>query len=436
MTKYQMFQNRLVKMKRHLGKWARRQGISCYRLYYRDIPQFPVSIDVYSDRLYVSEYATSYEQTESEHAEWLAETIKIIAESLEVPAAKIHLKIRQRQRGMDQYQKLSDSKNDFVVEEGGLKFLVNLEDYLDTGLFLDHRITRSLVRSEAGGRSFLNLFAYTGSFSVYAAAGGAVRTQTIDMSNTYLDWAGENMRLNGFDITGPHSLLRADVLEYLQRPVEETFDLALVDPPTFSNSKKMQGIFDVQRDHTTLLASVLKRMSPGGVVFFSTSYTKFKLNTEALEVSTVKDITKETTPKDFEGSRPRYCFRIVAGLLLSFSAAFAFPRCDMDQEPPFMVPRSKREAIAQGRQLFVLYGCVSCHGEGGRGDGPLSRKLNPKPRDLRRPSTYKQGASEQDIAKTIASGIPGTAMPAAPHIPPTERGTIAVFIKSIQKKKW
>ena len=198
------------------------------------------------------------------------------------------------------------------MHEGGLKFLVNLSDYVDTGLFLDHRITRSLVRDLSNGARVLNLFAYTGAFSVYAAAGGAVQTTTVDWSRTYLEWAERNMQLNGF--RGPqHRFVRDDTLDYLRQLAPgPQFDLAVIDPPTFSNSKRTEEVWDVQRDHVEALNLLLQRMRPGGIVFFSTNFRRFKLEEEAIAADSMHEISRQTVPPDFRNRRIHRCWKLIA----------------------------------------------------------------------------------------------------------------------------
>lgn len=193
------------------------------------------------------------------------------------------------------------------MQEAGLKFKVNLSDYLDTGLFLDHRITRGMVRDEAAGKRMLNLFCYTGSFSVYAAAGGALQVTSVDLSKTYLQWAEDNMNLNGFS---KHHFVHADVKQYLDELPPASFDMVVMDPPTFSNSKRMKDFLDIQRDHVELLNKVLQAVSSGGVIYFSTNYTKFELDTNNIHATSIRDITKATTPFDFQGKLARFCYKI------------------------------------------------------------------------------------------------------------------------------
>lgn len=307
-----MFRNRLEKVHRHLSKVARRRNIGCYRLYDHDLPEFPFLIEVYGDWLYVSEYKRRHSLGEEEHEAWLEECRKVMSEVLGIEPSHIFIRLRQRKEGRQgQYQKLDETKNERVVEEGGLKFIINLADYLDTGLFLDHRLTRQMVRELSVDKRVLNLFCYTGSFSVYAAAGGASEIVSVDLSKTYLNWAERNMELN-FPGTGIHQTVHADVKQYLKGLPSSRFDLIVMDPPTFSNSKRMEDFLDIQKDHVELINDCLRLLSPGGLLFFSTNYTKFQLSTTALHSSGIKDITKATTDFDFTGKLKRQCFRIAA----------------------------------------------------------------------------------------------------------------------------
>ncbi|MEO6612005.1 MAG: class I SAM-dependent methyltransferase [Chitinophagaceae bacterium] len=309
-----MFKNRLVKVFRHLGKQAKRLGVSCYRLYDHDIPEFPFCIEFYGEKLYVAEYKRQHGMTEEKHDDWMEKSLEVVMEVLEVSKENIFLKLRQRKPGrLGQYQKYDQVQHEFAVEENGLKFLVNLSDYLDTGLFLDHRITRQLVREQSAGKKVLNLFAYTGSFSVYAAAGGATELVTADLSKTYLGWAERNMQLNGFSGSARYSFIQADVVQYLKTVPEDFFDIIVMDPPTFSNSKRMDDFLDIQRDHAGLINDCLRGLKKGGLLYFSTNYRKFILDRVAIKAATITDITKATTPFDFEGKLARYCFRITAG---------------------------------------------------------------------------------------------------------------------------
>lgn len=309
--KMQMFQNRLEKVYRHRSKQAKRMGVSCYRLYDKDLPEFPVSIDVYNDKVCVSEYKAKHNLTEEEHLDWLEGTVETISRVLQLQDEAVYTKERRRKANrLSQYQKTAAEKEFFEVEENGLKFLVNLSDYLDTGLFLDHRITRQMVREEAAGKKVLNLFAYTGSFSVYAAAGGASEVVTVDLSNTYLDWARRNFELNGFLDAQKYRFIAADVKQFIGTVPDGTFDIAVLDPPTFSNSKKMKDILDIQKDHAELINQTVRTLKPGGILYFSTNARKFVLEESSILASSIKDITRATTPFDFEGKLLRWCWKI------------------------------------------------------------------------------------------------------------------------------
>jgi 23S rRNA (cytosine1962-C5)-methyltransferase len=309
--KMDMFRNRLLKVFRHIGKQARRLGVTCYRVYDHDLPEFPLCIEFYGDKLYVAEYKRRHNMTEEEHDEWMEESLNVICEILSVSKENIFLKLRQRKPGrLGQYQKFDEVQHEFIVEENGLKFIVNLSDYLDTGLFLDHRTTRQMVRAASKDKKVLNLFAYTGSFSVYAAAGGASEVITVDLSKTYLGWAERNMQLNGFS-KDAYQFIHADVLQFLKTLPRDHFDLIVMDPPTFSNSKRMEDFLDIQRDHGELINDCMAILNPGGILYFSTNFRRFTLDTEKITASSVKDITKATTPFDFEGKLFRWCFQLM-----------------------------------------------------------------------------------------------------------------------------
>src|SRR5450432_686643 len=306
-----MFRNRLSKVFRHVSKTARKQDVSCYRIYDHDLPEFPLCIEKYENWLYVAEYRRNHHMEETEHAQWLEDCKTIIEEITGLPASRIVLRTRQRKSSrQDQYQKIDDEKEYIVVEEQGLKFKINLTDYLDTGLFLDHRSTRAMVRAVSGGKKVLNLFCYTGSFSVYAAVGGASKVVRVDLSKTYLKWASENMELNGFHDPGRYKFVHEDVKQWLETLPPGYFDLVIMDPPTFSNSKRMEDFLDIQLDHPILINQVLAAMQPGGILYFSTNFSRFQMNSEDLTGCEVKDITKATTPFDFQGKLNRFCFLI------------------------------------------------------------------------------------------------------------------------------
>lgn len=305
--KFDEFRNRLTKVYKHISKWARRQDIGCYRVYDDDMPDFPFAIDRYEDIVHVAEYVRPHGLEPEEHAAWLQGSLMVISEVLDIHPDRIYLKYRQRQAGLKQYERFARVGSAYIVRENGLRFYINPADYLDTGLFLDHRNTRQMVREAAAGKSVLNLFAYTGSFSVYAAAGGASSTLTIDMSATYLKWADRNLSLNNF--TGDqHRLLQADVLEWLRARPQERWDIIVLDPPTFSNSKRMQGTLDIQRDHDWLLHETLRCLAPGGTLYFSTNLRAFKIDTAALSDVHLRDISAQTVPNDFRNKRIHHCF--------------------------------------------------------------------------------------------------------------------------------
>lgn len=307
-----MFENRLLKVYKHKSKLARRQNVSCYRVYDHDLPEFPFAIELYEDKIYLAEYLRRHGMEDEEHDAWLDSCKEIISRLLSIPVNKIYDRQRKKMHHRSQqYEKLNVQEEFFTVEENGLKFLVNLTDYLDTGLFLDHRTTRKMVQNECEGKRMLNLFCYTGSFSVYAAAGKAVSVTSVDLSKTYLKWAEDNMVINRFKDINKYHFIHADVKQYLKTLKPNSFDLVVMDPPTFSNSKRMKDILDIQRDHVELLNDVLAATTPGGIVYFSTNFTKFVLEKELINAAEIKDITKATTPFDFEGKLKRWCYKLV-----------------------------------------------------------------------------------------------------------------------------
>lgn len=300
--------NRLRKNQRRLRKWLQRESIACYRLYDADLPEYNAAVDLYAGQAHIQEYEAP-ETIEPELArERLAQISASVAQVLELPSDRLHVKRRRRQRGRQQYERMAENDHTFLVREGGHSFWVNLTDYLDTGLFLDHRVTRGLIQSMAGGTRFLNLFCYTGAVTVYAAKGGARKTTSVDLSNRYLDWADRNLEVN--DLTGPeHQLIRADCLKWLQENAS-TYDLVFLDPPTFSNSKAMQDTLDIRRDHTRLLELTMKRVHADGVLLFSTNARKFRLDANVGSRWQVEDWTDRTTPEDFRGKTPHRCWMI------------------------------------------------------------------------------------------------------------------------------
>jgi len=303
--------NRALKNQRHLAKWAMREGIEAYRLYDREMPEFPLAIDRYADWLHVQ----VFEKKRPLSAPELDAIRANLATTLQVAPAQVVLKHRRRQRGSEQYQRLEARAPSFTVAERGLRFEVNLVRYLDTGLFLDHRDTRQLIRAQARDKTFLNLFAYTGSFTVYAAAGGAQRTVTVDMSHTYQAWSRRNLVHNGLDDPHRHSFVQADVLAFIERmrAARARFDLIMLDPPSFSNSKRMRQTFDVQRDQFELLQGALGLLAPGGTLYFSNNHQGFRLDPRVEELGVAEEISAQTIPPDFRRHRPHRCWVLRKG---------------------------------------------------------------------------------------------------------------------------
>ncbi|QDU63059.1 Ribosomal RNA large subunit methyltransferase K/L [Planctomycetes bacterium Pan216] len=302
----EMFANRLRKMAKHWGKWARRQGITCYRVYDRDLPETPLAIDLYDGRVHVSEFERPHDRSDFEQDRWLDQILELIASVFDVASDKIFVKERQRQRGSSQYRRQAETGNTFIVTENDLRFRVNLTDYLDTGLFLDHREARKMIRERSSDCRVLNLFGYTGSFTVYAAAGGARTTTTVDLSETYLRWAKENLVANGLE-GDRHQFVRDDAMGFLgglARRERQIYDLIVVDPPTFSNSKRARTDFDIRRDHPELLNLALERLQSSGAVFFSTNCRKFQLDEASIQATGIREITGQTVPPDFQRKRP------------------------------------------------------------------------------------------------------------------------------------
>ncbi|MBS0487988.1 MAG: bifunctional 23S rRNA (guanine(2069)-N(7))-methyltransferase RlmK/23S rRNA (guanine(2445)-N(2))-methyltransferase RlmL [Proteobacteria bacterium] len=295
----QMVKNRIEKNFRHLRKQAQREGVECWRVYDADLPEYAAAIDIYGEHLHIQEYAAPATIDEDLARTRWRELVRAAGEALGVPRERIVLKQRRRGKGGEKYGRLDERGEFFEVVEGGLKFLVNLHDYLDTGLFLDHRPLRARVRDLSKGKRFLNLFCYTGSVSVYAASGGALETTSVDLSQTYLDWAMRNLAINGFDLTR-HKLVREDAVGFLQSR-SAMYDLIFVDPPTFSNSKRAED-FDVQRDHVRLLNLCGDRLLAGGMILFSNNFRRFKLDEDALARFAIREISAQTIPFDFARS--------------------------------------------------------------------------------------------------------------------------------------
>ncbi len=295
-----MFANRLLKNARHFGKWARRRHISCYRIYDWDLPEFPFVIDCYDLHIHLQEFETGYDMQPHLHALWLDEVKGIVGSVLNIQDKAIFCKWRPRHGNRAELSLDASASDRFVVTENGCRFWVDLSGKLDTGLFIDHRNTRSLVAKAAAGKRFLNLFAYTGSFTVYAAMAGAQSSLSVDLSHTYLDWARENMALNRIDPL-PHQFLQVDILRWMDERSEmnHQFDVIMLDPPSFSNSKRMDRVLDIQADHVSLIQGCLSMLAPDGKLFFSTNLRRFRLDEKILSGCVLfEEITKQTIPED------------------------------------------------------------------------------------------------------------------------------------------
>ena len=326
----ELFKNRLQKRFKHLLKWAKRESVFAYRLYDKDIPEIPLAVDIYFAETEETEkraflliylYKRPYEKSQEEEREWLLVIEEAASSSLLIPKERIFIKLREKQKGKSQYEKAGSSKNLIRVKEGECFFYVNVEDYLDSGLFLDHRPARSMVFKEAKNKKVLNLFSYTGSFSAHAAKGGAASVDSVDLSNTYLNWAKENLKLNKLFDEETIRLIKSDVIVFLKKAIEEQkkWDLIICDPPTFSNSKSAD-IFDVNKDWLKLCLLCLKVLAKNGRLYFSTNSQKIKFDEAELinfseQKIRVKDITKASIPEDFRNQKIHKMWMIEAGYL-------------------------------------------------------------------------------------------------------------------------
>ncbi|MBE9539579.1 MAG: bifunctional 23S rRNA (guanine(2069)-N(7))-methyltransferase RlmK/23S rRNA (guanine(2445)-N(2))-methyltransferase RlmL [Proteobacteria bacterium] len=304
-----MFANRIRKNKKRLSRWVKRENIQCYRLYDADMPEYAVAVDVYGENLHVAEYQAPKEVDEEAASRRMAEVVAALPEALAIAPEAISYKRRQRQRGLRQYEK-EDSRGELnSVREGQARLLVNLHDYLDTGLFLDHRPLRLRIAKEASGQDFLNLFCYTGAATIHAALGGARSTTSVDMSNTYLGWLRKNLAHNGLGETG-NLMVKANCIEWLAQ-AEQKYDLIMLDPPSFSNSKSMDDSFDIQRDHLSLIEATMAILRPGGTLYFSTNRRSFKLDDSLPQLLRCEDISRETLDPDFQrNAKIHKCWRI------------------------------------------------------------------------------------------------------------------------------
>ncbi|MBM4252697.1 MAG: SAM-dependent methyltransferase [Deltaproteobacteria bacterium] len=306
MHQIEAFKNRLKKIAKPRKKWADKTGTSAYRLYDADIPELPHIVDIYDGNAVIYDRGVAHKDQALDESE----LVKAVAEALNILPERVHLKGRRRMQGKDQYVKLGESGALIAVTEESSKYLVNLTDYLDTGLFLDHRPLRSVMRRLPVGCKMLNLFCYTGSVSVAAAQAGAVTT-SVDLSQKYLEWAHDNFRVNGLD-PDSHEFIRADAREYLATPVDKSrlFDVVFLDPPTFSNSKRMKGFLDVQRDHGRLIERSMERLAAQGTLYFSTNKRVFILDTYLSKRYLIEDLTEATIPEDFRDRKIHKAYRI------------------------------------------------------------------------------------------------------------------------------
>ena len=312
----EMFANRLRKNLKKIAKWARKNQINAYRVYDADLPEYAVAIDCYDTdtlRVHVQEYEAPKTISEQKANQRLAGILAEIQNVLQIPAEQVYLKIRRKQKSSQQYQKQAETGHFYPLEEAGCRFWVNFEDYLDSGLFLDHRPMRQMLQQQAKNTRFLNLFCYTATATVHAIIGGARESVSVDMSNTYLDWARRNFELN--QITGKHQLVRANCMEWLAQQAQdkqaEKFDLIFLDPPTFSNSKRMDNVFDIQTDHVQLIKLAAQLLSENGILYFSTNFRRFKMDHDALAGLHLENISAQSIPEDFSRNpKIHYCWKI------------------------------------------------------------------------------------------------------------------------------
>lgn len=307
----QDLENRLVRMHKHWAKWARRRGISCYRVYDRDIPEYPYVADIYEDHLILTEMPTPAFEARNDLVIFRSDIRALFCRVFGIEAGKLHEKRRVRRGEGEQHEKLGEADG-LVVNEAGLKFKIYPDNWLDTGLFLDHRNLRGEVRKLAAGKNVLNLFCYTGSFSVYAAAGGATLVHSVDLSARYLEIVEENFALNGLTETGViRRSFRTDAREFLQSAEAGFYDIIVCDAPVFSKSRKQDRDFDVLRDHPVLVRDCLRTLKKDGVLFFSTNFRKFRIRfPEAHDAAAVKDISAQTIPDDFRNKWIHACYRV------------------------------------------------------------------------------------------------------------------------------
>lgn len=302
--------NRIKKNLRQLKSYLAQNQVSCYRVFDWDMPEYPLCVDIYEDVIHIAEYKTRHQLDDIAYKKWLEECSAVIQTLFNKEEDQLFFKMRERQKGLSQYEKVDSKQHFFEVQEQGIKFKVNMHDYLDTGLFLDHRITRQRVRLEAKGKHVLNLFAYTGAFSVYAAIGGAFSTTTVDLSNTYLNWAKENFKLNQISLAR-HDFIKTDAKEWVKQKPQKKYDIIVLDPPTVSRSKMAKTKFDIQPDHPELINHTLNHLVEGGVLYFSNNFREFQFQQELINASSIEDIALQTIPPDFRNKIIHRCWRII-----------------------------------------------------------------------------------------------------------------------------
>lgn len=306
MSDLKTIQNRLEKNYKHRAKWAKREGFEAFRLYNKDIPEFPFIVDVYKDNAII--YEKRDEEIDADKFDHFNFIISAVKNVLNIPEEKVVIKSRKRQVGDTQYTKLEERNELIPIKEYKAEFLVNLHDYLDTGLFLDHRPLRQIITKSAEGKKVLNLFSYTGSISVAAAVGGASKVTSVDMSSTYQNWAKKNFEQNNIPLA-QHNFIVDSALEYLEK-ASQRFDIIVLDPPTFSNSKNMEEDFEVEKDQVFLIKHCLRLLDPNGVLYFSNNKRKFKIDPAVLEMANVQEITPRTIPEDYKDTKVHVCFKI------------------------------------------------------------------------------------------------------------------------------
>lgn len=313
----QILENRLLKRYKHLKKWAKRNNISCYRVYDKDIPEIPLAIDLYEDvhtlktYIHISLYERPYEKDQNEEELWLEHMKYCCIRVFLVEPNDVFIKTRKKMKGDNQYEKQNIESNIITIKEHGQKFIVNLSDYLDTGLFFDHRPLREIIRSISEGKKVLNLFCYTGSFSVYAAQGKALQVDSVDLSNTYLNWAQKNLEINGFSLESEkYNFIQSDTQSFLDS-AQNLYDIIILDPPTFSNSKKTPNMLDITKDYPKLINSCYRLLNAQGILFFSTNSKRLNFNRNLFDSSAlVTDITEKSIPEDFRNKKIHRCWKI------------------------------------------------------------------------------------------------------------------------------